>query len=292
MSDFADKSQGPNPFRPYADSTGARTTAMFDELRNPLDSLRAATSGQFESPLALPPNTSVTLEPLDSVDFGEYSEHVDTAQAAGELMKFAFYRYLATLAASPFSMAQTLQQVQYLPEAARQEAAKQDRQRSEETDNDEAPDPDDPAYYEYLRARQAGSSAQYRAASRARVDHNGYIRESSTAAAGGEAVKLGFQLEPLAGNKLAVLRAVVRQPTEGILSLFKGAFTQWAYDMLHLLLQPTLEGALNELLGLYDHAPMGAYIDVAAPSALTLVASSVLVGWLLSPLELVRTRLA
>ncbi|KAJ2715383.1 hypothetical protein H4R19_001229, partial [Coemansia spiralis] len=45
------------------------------------------------------------------------------------------------------------------------------------------------------------------------------------------------------------------------------------------------------LLGLYDNAPMATYIDSSAPSALTLVASSVLVGWLLSPLELVRARL-
>ncbi|KAJ2028513.1 hypothetical protein IWW57_002117, partial [Coemansia sp. S610] len=54
---------------------------------------------------------------------------------------------------------------------------------------------------------------------------------------------------------------------------------------------PTLEGVLNEMLGLYDSAPASTYIDASAPSALTLVASNVIVGWLLSPLELVRTRL-
>ncbi|KAJ1934421.1 hypothetical protein EC988_008816, partial [Linderina pennispora] len=102
----------------------------------------------------------------------------------------------------------------------------------------------------------------------------------------------GYQLAALAGGRWAALRAVVRQPTEGVLSLFKGSFTQWAYDMLHLLLQPTLEGAMNELLGLYDSAALGAYIDAGAPSALTLVASHVIVGWLLAPLEVVRTRLA
>ncbi|KAJ1934413.1 hypothetical protein EC988_008819, partial [Linderina pennispora] len=188
MTDFSDKSQGANPFRPYAESTGSRTNAMFEELRNPLEGLRAATSGQFESPLALPPNTSVVIEDLDSVDFGDY-EQVDTAQAASELVRFACYRYAATLAASPFSMAQTLLQVQCLPEAARQDAVKQDK-ASEEEDEGEAPDPDDPAYYEYLRARAAGSSAQYRAAPRVRADHRGYV----------DGTRPGYQLAALAGG--------------------------------------------------------------------------------------------
>ncbi|KAI9502481.1 mitochondrial carrier domain-containing protein [Coemansia spiralis] len=80
-------------------------------------------------------------------------------------------------------------------------------------------------------------------------------------------------------------------PTEGFLSLFKGSFTQWVYDMLHLLLQPTLEVVLNEALGVYDNVPLSTYIDASAPSALSVVASNLIVGWLLSPLELVRTRL-
>ncbi|KAI8322088.1 mitochondrial carrier [Martensiomyces pterosporus] len=307
MSDFADSNgaqgQG-NPYRPYADSFGSKSGAssggIYDELRNPLEGLRNATAdSQFAgNPLALSGLSSdvngVRLENLDSADLDLYTEHVDTAQAATELVKFAGYRYLATLAACPFSISQTLLQVQYLPLAAKHMMAAQGEKTGEERaeefgDDDEAPDPDDPAYYDYLRARQNGSSAQYRAAARARVDHRGYIVGTQEKDVGD--VKPGYQLDALPEAKFTVLRRLVAHPTEGFLSLFKGAFSQWAYDMLHLLLQPTLEGLLNEMLGLYDSAPISTYVDSSAPSVLTLIGSNVVVGWLLSPLELVRTRL-
>ncbi|KAJ1965859.1 hypothetical protein GGI12_000488 [Dipsacomyces acuminosporus] len=310
MSDYTGAQNQGNPYRPYAESFGSKSGnaagGIYDELRNPLEGLRNATAdSQFASnPLALSGISSdingLRLENLDSADLDMYTEHVDTAQAATELVKFAGYRYLATLAACPFNIAQTLLQVQYLPAAAKYALAEAQGQGSSsvsderggevgEDDDDEAPDPDDPAYYDYLRARQTGSSAQYRAAARARVDHRGYIIPTQEKDAGG--VKPGYHLDALPTSKFTVLRRIVTHPTEGFLSLFKGAFSQWAYDMLHLLLQPTLEGLLNEMLGLYDSAPMSTYIDSSAPSALTLVGSNVIVGWLLSPLELVRTRL-
>lgn len=251
-----------NVYRPYANGGLDNKAAVYDELRNPLEDLRNSTGIS------------------NSMDFVDDLEPVDTTQAAGELIRFAGYRYLATLAACPFNMSQTLLQVQYLPSALKYKDTAPQGKGEEE---DAVPDPDDPAYYEYLRARH--NDVQLPQTDRkARVDHQGYVS--------GDMAKPGYQLSLLSGSKLSVLRRLVGHPTEGILSLFKGAFSQWVYDMLHLLLQPTLEGAMNEVLGLYDSAPLSTYIDASAPSALTLVVSSVLVGWLLLPLELVRTRLA
>ncbi|KAJ2018235.1 hypothetical protein H4S03_007132 [Coemansia sp. S3946] len=298
MSDFADtnKTQG-NSFRPYAESVGGNSAGagIYDDLRNPLEGLRNATNGRLsDNPFelsGLPSDASgMNFGGLGADDLG-YGEPTDPTQAASELVKFAGYRFLGTLAASPFRITQTLLQVQYLPIAAKYNEESEVSQLDDEpVDEDAAPDPDSPAYYEYLRARHSGrSTQQYQSTSRARVDHRGYIVSMQDKGTGD--IRPGYQLEALPDNKLAVLRRLVTHPTEGFLSMFKGALSQWVYDMLHLLLQPTLEGVLNEMLGLYDSAPASTYIDASAPSALTLIASSAIVGWLLSPLELVRTRL-
>ncbi|KAJ2783060.1 hypothetical protein GGI15_002714 [Coemansia interrupta] len=283
MADYSSSSA----YRPYADMSATNGTGgMYDELKNPLDSLRANLPSSGLRSAAYPATD------LSTVDL-DYSEHVDTAQAAQELGKFAALRLLSTLVASPFSIAQTLLQVQYLPLAVR--STSEQRREEAEIGGEEAesvPDPDDPEYYEYLRARHSGSrnaaaGAAARAGQRARVavDHDGYVVAGGAAAG----ARPGYQLAALSSGKLSVLRQLVSQPTEGVLSVFKGSLTHWTYTMLHLLLQPTLEGVLNELLGFYDSSAV--YMDEAAPSALTLVSSHVLVGWLLSPLELVRTRL-
>ncbi|KAJ2783129.1 hypothetical protein H4R18_001877 [Coemansia javaensis] len=277
--------QARNPFRPYAEAVGGAGPQGDLQGPLPLEGLRNAGSPLGLS--GLPTDVSGLVEDAGGIEYAD--EALDTAQAATELVKFAGYRYLATLASNPLSLAQTLLQVQCLPAAVR---ADELQERPDE--DDETPDPDDPAYYEYLRARHSGGGGSgsggvepYRPGARATVDHRGYVVRSGVGAA-----RPGFQLAALPPGKLAVLQRLAQHPTEGVLSLFKGAFAQWAYDMLHLLLQPTLEGLLNEALGLYDSAPAATYIDASAPSALTLVVSSVAVGWLLSPLELVRTRLA
>lgn len=63
------------------------------------------------------------------------------------------------------------------------------------------------------------------------------------------------------------------------------------YQMSQLFLQPTLEGVLNDLFDLYDDTIPLVHLDNVGPNLATLVTSHVIVGWVLSPLELVRTRL-
>lgn len=69
-----------------------------------------------------------------------------------------------------------------------------------------------------------------------------------------------------------------------------GQYMNWFYEMLHLLLQPTLEGTFNDLFDLYDDTIPLVHLDTVGPNVATLVASHLVVGVLLSPLELVRTR--
>ncbi|KAJ1835064.1 hypothetical protein LPJ63_001422 [Coemansia sp. RSA 2711] len=270
MAEFSDQGGAPgNAFRPYAEPVG-RSAGMYADL-NPLEGLRGSNGSESGNALQI---AGLPMDVSSLTDIELDAEPLDTTQAATELVKFAGWRLLSTIGTNPFSVAQVLLQVQCLPMAVRAEAAEREKDKEEAED---APDPDDPAYYEYLRARHSGRSTRV---TRAAVDHSGYVVRD------GAVGRPGYELEALPSEKLAVLRRLVRQPTEGMLSMFKGALTRWIHNMLDLLLQPTLEGVLNEALGLYE----AAYVD-SAPTALTLVASSVVVGWLLSPLEVVYTRL-
>lgn len=47
---------------------------------------------------------------------------------------------------------------------------------------------------------------------------------------------------------------------------------------------------LNDLFGLYDDTIPLSHLDRIAPNILTLVASHIVIGVLLSPLEIIRTR--
>jgi fusion and transport protein UGO1 len=71
---------------------------------------------------------------------------------------------------------------------------------------------------------------------------------------------------------------------------FLGQFTNWTYEILHLFAQPTLEATLNDTFNLYDDTIPLVHLDRVGPNIATIVASHVVVGVLLSPLELVRTR--
>ncbi|RKP38206.1 mitochondrial carrier domain-containing protein [Dimargaris cristalligena] len=70
-----------------------------------------------------------------------------------------------------------------------------------------------------------------------------------------------------------------------------GQFTGWVWEMAQLFIQPTLEGYLNEMFNLYDDTIPLMHLDHVWPNLSTLIASNVITGVALSPLELVRTRL-
>lgn len=70
-----------------------------------------------------------------------------------------------------------------------------------------------------------------------------------------------------------------------------GQFTNWTYEMLSILVQPTLEGLLNDLFCLPDDSIPLVHLDDVAPNFATLMASHIITGIALSPIELIRTRL-
>lgn len=99
-----------------------------------------------------------------------------------------------------------------------------------------------------------------------------------------------YQIKPIEGGVWKGIKALLNQTHEGWSSLFKGQYTNWIYEILHLFLQPTIEGILNDIFDLYDDTIPLVHLDRVGPNLATLVASNLIVGYILSPLELVRTR--
>ncbi|KAJ3085121.1 hypothetical protein HK102_000297 [Quaeritorhiza haematococci] len=76
------------------------------------------------------------------------------------------------------------------------------------------------------------------------------------------------------------IRHVVENENEGWTALLKGHFTSFMYNASFSYLQPNLEEVFNDILDVYEDTHPA-----------TMILSHIVVGGLLSPLELVRTRL-
>lgn len=124
------------------------------------------------------------------------------------------------------------------------------------------------------------------------------------------------QMAPMEkGSVLDILNLIMKQPTEGWQALFKGKTMRgfndicmyiypdnnkkiylgqrvtWVYEMLRTILRPGLESSLNDIFGLYDDTIPLLHLDSVTPNISTIVVSHLVIGLLLSPLEIIRTRL-
>jgi hypothetical protein len=119
------------------------------------------------------------------------------------------------------------------------------------------------------------------------IDASGYIVRASVY---DDSTRPPHQIKPIEGGVWQGIGKLMKQPHEGWRSLFKGQYTNWLYEISHLFLQPTLEGTLNDIFDLYDDTIPLVHLDHVGPNLATLVASNLIVGFILSPLELIRTR--
>lgn len=100
-----------------------------------------------------------------------------------------------------------------------------------------------------------------------------------------------YQMAPMQGGLLDILSQIIKHPSEGWQSLLKGQRVGWVYDLLRTSLQSTLEHHLNDLFGLYDDTIPLMHLDSVTGNLSTMLASHIAVGLLLSPLEIMRTRM-
>ncbi|KAI8368234.1 mitochondrial carrier domain-containing protein [Radiomyces spectabilis] len=210
---------------------------------------------------------------------------------------FATYKYCMTMLTSPFEVGTTLLQVQYSPHEDVEVIAQTDGQVMTPTvsrsasqflsDVSSSEDTDDDAAFYSMQDRQQISIASSRKKYKSSSDIAYLVARSVY----DEEHRPIYQMAPMDGGVLEILRHIMKQPTEGWKSLFKGQRVTWIYEILRALLQPTLQSVLNDIFGLYDDSIPLMHLDSATANVATLVVSHLVVGVLLSPLEIIRTRL-
>ncbi|KAG0365174.1 mitochondrial carrier domain-containing protein [Gamsiella multidivaricata] len=240
------------------------------------------------------------------------SHDVTTQAAAKELLNYGLIKYLTLAIAAPFEAGQTLLQVQYMPNNTsdpsinNEDLAEQERRDEEFRRMQEEMDEE-----EYLNDG-SGSGGYYSSSTRhdhfpsprsnvnkldpssvvfrerRDFDQSGYLIRTNVY---DDSSRPAFQLPPQEEGVWQVVKALAYHPTEGYLSLWKGQYTNWVYEILHLFAQPTLEATLNDTFDLYDDTIPLVHLDRVGPNIATMVTSHLVVGFILSPLELVRTRL-
>ncbi|KAG0184841.1 hypothetical protein DFQ28_010354 [Apophysomyces sp. BC1034] len=204
---------------------------------------------------------------------------------------FAMLKYFVTMLTSPFEVGTTLLQVQYSPHEDVEVIAFSDEKISGTQESpsylngissDEEDDGD--AFYSTQPPQKTPSPRSSRFKS---PSDSGLLARSVY----DEETRPAYQMAPMNGGVLEILSHIIKQPTEGWKSLLKGQRVTWIYEMLRVFLQPSLERSLNDLFGLYDDTIPLMHLDNVTPNMTTLVASHLAVGILLSPLEIIRTRL-
>ncbi|CEG84287.1 hypothetical protein RMATCC62417_18110 [Rhizopus microsporus] len=244
--------------------------------------------------------------PYYTVDYPD--DLIDSRAAARELINFTVLKFLTTAVNSPFEVSKTLLQVQYMPREDLPVAKKTTTVQEGESDiedeagpyseEDEDEDEDEEEEHSGRRRHPSATDDPLTTGGSLDIDDpifkkkvplnaDGYIVRTSVY---DDSTRPPHQIKPIDGGVWQGIGRLLHHPHEGVRSLFKGQFTNWLYEISHLFLQPTLEGTLNDMFDLYDDTVPLVHLDSVGPNLATLVASNLIVGILLSPLELIKTR--
>ncbi|KAJ1550971.1 hypothetical protein HK096_003920 [Nowakowskiella sp. JEL0078] len=254
-----------------------------NHTRTPLDHVR---------PAARLLNSFEVLEEDDSVD----------SEALLQLLVYAGVKFAACTFASPLIVANVLQQVQYKPSDEYIKKYTIDNLKSTIFNNEKEPELENDRYSSDdsdspltdftevdISNLEKPKIETPMAIKSLAADSSGYLKRTSFDHS--DPTTPPFQIEPLEGSSLSAVQQIIKHQSEGFMSLFKGAFTGWMSDMTFMMLQPSVEGLINDLLELRDEDIPLIFLEHWGGQLATSVASHSLTGFLLSPLELARTRL-
>ncbi|KAF8905449.1 mitochondrial carrier domain-containing protein [Gymnopilus junonius] len=219
-------------------------------------------------------NSIFDLSP--SLDLSEPSG-INAAQLFRAVVASAVLQYTSTAIVMPWEVGKLLLQVQWVPrDAGEPEPLAVD---PTEEDNDDALSDDSGENDSYFADPNATPSAP---APRARVDDQGYVIRRSVLEEGTRPdyiIPVGS-----ADGVWGMMKRVGRHRTEGWLALWKGLFTSTVNEILSDTLQPMIHGFLQSLF-------FPSMSPFQQPPIILPVASHLLTGLILSPLDLIRTRL-
>ncbi|KAF9481712.1 mitochondrial carrier [Pholiota conissans] len=203
---------------------------------------------------------------------------VNAAQLFRAFVASAVLRYTSTAIVMPWEVGKLLLQVQWVP----RDAGEVEEEIAEEDDNEDALSDDSGEGDSYFADPNVTPTIPKAPAPRARTDSQGYIIRRSVLAEGTRPeyiIPVGS-----ADGVWGMMKRVGRFRFEGWLSLWKGLLTSCITEVMSDTLQPMINGFLQSLF-FPSMSPFH-----STPIILPVV-SHLITGFLLSPLDLIRTRL-
>ncbi|KAF5313972.1 hypothetical protein D9611_006773 [Ephemerocybe angulata] len=191
----------------------------------------------------------------------------------------AVLQYSSTAVGMPWEVATTLLQVQWVPRDAGEPVAGDSTSAGEE-DHDDALSDSSGEGDSYFADPNATPSARHQPTFR--TDEQGYVIRRSVLEEGTRPeyiIPVGS-----ADGPWAMMKRVARFRGEGWLALWKGLLTSTVTTVLSSTLQPLIDGFLQALF-------FPSLTPFHQPPLLLPVASHLITGFILSPLDLIRTRL-
>ncbi|KAI8872233.1 hypothetical protein GQ42DRAFT_161453 [Ramicandelaber brevisporus] len=230
-----------------------------------------------------------------------------TAEGWRLMFRYAGVRFLFQALSNPFETAQTLKQVQYVPRSDIRRPPSQQQQQQQQQPISPLEQQTTGQYHDD-RQYKLSDYRMLAASHSGRLEHESDVDE--TASQGGVSVDIQsadeheeYQLGPLLGGVWKTIGTISAHPDEGYLSLYKGQFTAWVHDISNQIIQPSTEALLGDALRLddlndeifapSDNSPRALLCRLGHDRAalLTIVASEIITGIALSPLDIARTRL-
>ncbi|KAJ3117718.1 hypothetical protein HDU96_005848 [Phlyctochytrium bullatum] len=218
--------------------------------------------------------------------------------ASPSMISFAVAKYLANALGNPLQVVLILRQIEYSPKYLGIESSVEDgyydepspdrndtfETASESSDFSEDETLPDISLNTHPMAEQQG---QPRYAS---ADSAGYLVQ--TGMGPDDPMRPPFETSVLGLTSFQSMRALLRLRDETIFSLWKGCQTLWFHDIGTMILQPRIESIVSEIAGTQDQSiiPL-VHVENVMPNFLAAVASYSTTEFLLSPLEIIRTRL-
>ncbi|KAJ3127508.1 hypothetical protein HK098_006286 [Nowakowskiella sp. JEL0407] len=264
----------------------------------------------FEAPKVqdfIPSSVSVRAVPFNS-SYELDDDLIESSNAMTQLLIFAGFKFIVNTIASPFVVANVVQQVQFKPSDAylqlhtsniSEKLPEEEDQKAGAEENSEPPQFDEDDDYTELESLPSDFSEPILSdfekinsepTSNLPADESGYLTRTVNSFYS-DPTTPPYQIPPIEGSSLGAISSLLSQQYEGFASLFKGNFTGWISDISYLLLQTSIEGTVNDLLELRDEAVPFVFLERWEGQLATNVLSHSLTGVILSPLEIVKTRL-
>ncbi|KAK3897330.1 mitochondrial fusion and transport protein ugo1, partial [Staphylotrichum tortipilum] len=275
-----------------------------------------ATIGEPPEPLPAPPGPRALAQPnstgryaskardmFSDIDYKTYEPSPSVVQTVKELLDELLWKYTSVLMAQPFEVAKTIMQVRAQDDlgglAAAAEAAEEARQRQahqrmdsldQETPNDSDSDLDESAFFTSHRPPSPSSTLSRSSRNPRHPSHPQPPRPAA---------------KPVPAHQLAIrtpdsVLEVIAQlwQKEGAWGVWKGSNATFVYSVLQSLLENWSRSLLSALFNVPDLGvkhDMDRLVDIASPypwaSLFVAAAAAVATGLILSPLDLIRTRL-